>query len=53
MGAPLRADGKGGLGVLHVGTLSRRSLQQPEDVDLLQVAADRAAVAVPEPWPCG
>jgi phosphoserine phosphatase RsbU/P len=44
MGAPLRADGRV-IGVLHVGTLSRRSFSS-EDVDLLQLAADRAAVAV-------
>jgi len=44
MGAPLLADGKV-TGVLHVGTLDRRSFTQ-EDVDLLQLAADRAALAV-------
>jgi putative methionine-R-sulfoxide reductase with GAF domain len=44
MGAPLRADGMV-VGVLHVGTLSRRSFSS-EDVDLLQLAADRAALAV-------
>jgi len=44
MGVPLRADGTV-IGVLHVGTLSRRSFSS-EDVDLLQLAADRAALAV-------
>ena len=44
MGVPLRADGTV-VGVLHVGTLSRRSFSS-EDVDLLQLAADRAALAV-------
>lgn len=44
MGAPLRAGGEV-IGVLHVGTLSGRVFTS-EDVDLLQLAADRAAVAV-------
>jgi putative methionine-R-sulfoxide reductase with GAF domain len=44
MGAPLLADGAV-IGVLHVGTLSRRTFTSQE-VDLLQLAADRAAVAV-------
>jgi sigma-B regulation protein RsbU (phosphoserine phosphatase) len=44
MGAPLRAEGKV-IGVLHVGTLSPRAFTD-HDVDLLQLAADRAAVAV-------
>jgi sigma-B regulation protein RsbU (phosphoserine phosphatase) len=44
MGAPLRAEGKV-IGVLHVGTLSPRAFTG-HDVDLLQLAADRAAVAV-------
>jgi anti-anti-sigma factor len=44
MGAPLRAGGRV-LGVLHVGTLSPRAFTS-DDVDLLQLAADRAAVAV-------
>ncbi len=44
MGAPLRADGTV-VGVLHVGTLSHRDFSS-EDVDLLQLAADRAALAV-------
>ena len=44
MGAPLLAEGKV-IGVLHVGTLSPRAFTD-NDVDLLQLAADRAAVAV-------
>jgi phosphoserine phosphatase RsbU/P len=44
MGAPLLAEGKV-IGVLHVGTLSPRAFTS-HDVDLLQLAADRAAVAV-------
>jgi anti-anti-sigma factor len=44
MGAPLLAEGKV-IGVLHVGTLSPRAFTD-HDVDLLQLAADRAAVAV-------
>jgi phosphoserine phosphatase RsbU/P len=44
MGAPLRAEGKV-IGVLHVGTLSPRAFTS-HDLDLLQLAADRAAVAV-------
>ncbi len=44
MGAPLRS-GDTVLGVLHVGTLSPRNFTR-DDVDLLQVAADRAALAV-------
>jgi phosphoserine phosphatase RsbU/P len=44
MGAPLLAEGKV-IGVLHVGTLSRRAFTG-DDADLLQLAADRAAVAV-------
>jgi anti-anti-sigma factor len=44
MGAPLLADGQV-IGVLHVGTLSPRIFTS-EDTDLLQLAADRAAVAV-------
>lgn len=44
MGAPLLADGIV-VGVLHVGTLSRRVFGS-EDADLLQLAADRAALAV-------
>jgi phosphoserine phosphatase RsbU/P len=44
MGAPLLADGTV-IGVLHVGTLSPRIFTS-EDTDLLQLAADRAAVAV-------
>ena len=44
IGAPLLADGAV-IGVLHVGTLSTRSFTS-QDVDLLQLAADRAALAV-------
>jgi anti-anti-sigma factor len=44
MGAPLLAEGAV-IGVLHVGTLSPRTFTS-EDTDLLQLAADRAAVAV-------
>ena len=44
MGAPLRAGGVV-LGVLHVGRLSPRAFTA-DDSDLLQVAADRAALAV-------
>ena len=44
MGVPLRAEGKV-IGVLHVGTLSPRAFTS-DDADLLQLAADRAAVAV-------
>jgi serine phosphatase RsbU (regulator of sigma subunit) len=44
MGAPLLADGKV-IGVLHVGTLSPRAFTS-DDVDLLQLAGDRAALAV-------
>jgi phosphoserine phosphatase RsbU/P len=44
MGAPLRAGGVV-IGVLHVGTLSRRAFTSA-DSDLLQLAADRAALAV-------
>ncbi len=44
MGAPLLVDGSV-IGVLHVGTLSGRVFTA-EDADLLQLAADRAALAV-------
>jgi phosphoserine phosphatase RsbU/P len=44
MGAPLRADGAV-IGVLHVGTLGSRVFTS-EDAGLLQLAADRAAMAV-------
>jgi phosphoserine phosphatase RsbU/P len=44
MGAPLLAAGRA-IGVLHVGTLSPRAFTS-HDVDLLQLAADRAALAV-------
>jgi phosphoserine phosphatase RsbU/P len=44
IGAPLLTDGNV-IGVLHVGTLSPRAFTG-DDVDLLQLAADRAAMAV-------
>lgn len=44
MGAPLRAGGAV-IGVLHVGTLNPRAFSA-DDCDLLQLAADRAALAV-------
>jgi len=44
MGAPLRAGGIV-IGVLHVGTLTPRAFTK-DDSDLLQLAADRAALAV-------
>jgi phosphoserine phosphatase RsbU/P len=44
MGAPLLADGAV-IGVLHVGSLTTRTFTS-HDVDLLQLAADRAALAV-------
>ena len=44
IGAPLMAGGKV-IGVLHVGTLSEREFTS-HDADLLQLAADRAALAV-------
>jgi sigma-B regulation protein RsbU (phosphoserine phosphatase) len=44
MGVPLLAEGKV-IGVLHVGTLTPRAFTD-HDVDLLQLAADRAAMAV-------
>jgi serine phosphatase RsbU (regulator of sigma subunit) len=44
LGVPLLAGGKV-IGVLHVGSLTGRQFG-PEDVELLQLAADRAAVAV-------
>jgi GAF domain-containing protein len=43
-GVPLVVDGRP-LGVLHVGTLHRHSFTR-EEVDLLQLAADRAAIAI-------
>ena len=44
LGAPLLAAGRA-IGVLHVGTVSPRAFTG-HDVDLLQLAADRAALAV-------
>jgi serine phosphatase RsbU (regulator of sigma subunit)/anti-sigma regulatory factor (Ser/Thr protein kinase) len=44
LGAPLLVEGKV-IGVLHVGTLTERNFDE-EDVELLQRAADRAALAI-------
>jgi PAS domain S-box-containing protein len=44
LGVPLLAEGEV-IGVLHVGTLSRREFGE-QDVQLLQLAADRAALAI-------
>ena len=44
LGAPLVAGGQI-LGVVHVGTLAHRTFE-PEDVELLRVVAERAALAV-------
>jgi signal transduction histidine kinase len=44
LGVPLVAVGEV-LGVLHVGTLTPRAFGQ-DDIDLLQFAADRAAIAI-------
>jgi GAF domain-containing protein/anti-sigma regulatory factor (Ser/Thr protein kinase) len=44
LGAPLLVEGRV-IGVLHVGTLVRRDFSD-EDVQLLQLAADRMAVAI-------
>jgi len=44
LGVPLFAGGQV-VGVLHVGSLSRREFSQ-EDVELLQLAGDRAALAL-------
>jgi anti-sigma regulatory factor (Ser/Thr protein kinase) len=44
LGVPLMVEGRV-LGVLHVGTLTRRVFT-PDDGDLLQLAADRAALAI-------
>jgi len=44
LGVPLHVEG-GVLGVLHVGTLEPRRFDE-EDVDLLQLVADRAALAI-------
>jgi phosphoserine phosphatase RsbU/P len=44
MGVPLVAGGRV-IGVLHVGSLTAREFT-PEDIELLQLAADRAATAV-------
>jgi phosphoserine phosphatase RsbU/P len=44
LGVPLIADGNT-FGVLHVGTLGSRSFT-PQDAELLQLVADRAALAI-------
>jgi signal transduction histidine kinase len=44
LGVPLLVHGEV-VGVLHVGTLTHRSFAEPE-VELLQLAADRAAIAI-------
>ena len=44
LGVPLLVAG-GVIGVLHIGTLKRRRFDD-DDVELLQLAADRAAVAI-------
>src|SRR4051794_26210398 len=44
LGAPLLVEGRV-IGVLHVGTLTRRDFTD-EDTQLLQLAADRMAVAI-------
>ena len=44
LGVPLLVGGQT-LGVLHVGTLTHRRFTRA-DVDLLQLAADRAAIAI-------
>jgi signal transduction histidine kinase len=44
LGVPLLVEGHA-IGVLHVGTLTSRQFDQA-DIDLLQFAADRAAIAI-------
>jgi signal transduction histidine kinase len=44
VGVPLVSDGKP-IGVIHVGTLKRRDFTR-DDIDLLQLAADRIAIAL-------
>jgi phosphoserine phosphatase RsbU/P len=44
LGVPLVAEGSV-LGVLHVGTLTRRRFTE-QDAELLQMVADRAATAI-------
>jgi signal transduction histidine kinase len=44
LGVPLVVEGAT-IGVLHVGTLTRRQFA-PEEIDLLQFAADRAAIGI-------
>jgi signal transduction histidine kinase len=45
LGVPLVVDKAGVLGVLHVGSLTPRKFTRA-DTDLLQLAADRAAIAI-------
>jgi signal transduction histidine kinase len=44
LGVPLILEGEP-LGVLHIGTLTPRQFQ-PDEIDLLQLVADRAALAI-------
>lgn len=44
LGVPLRVEGRV-IGVMHIGTLARREFDEA-DVTLLQLAADRAALAI-------
>jgi signal transduction histidine kinase len=44
LGVPLLIHGRA-IGVLHVGTLTRREFK-PEDVELLQLVAERVAIAI-------
>lgn len=44
LGVPLQADGRV-IGVMHIGTLDQRDFDK-DDVTLLQLAADRAALAI-------
>ncbi len=44
LGVPVQVEGRV-IGVMHVGTLQRREFSA-EDIDVLQLAADRAALAI-------
>ena len=44
LGVPIQVDGRV-IGVMHIGTLRRRDFDE-DDVTLLQLAADRAALAI-------
>lgn len=44
LGVPVLAEGRV-IGVMHIGTLRRRTFD-PEDISLLQLAADRVALAI-------